>query len=278
MRFSFIFVLSLFSFYAYSVAERVELEYKLAVPTGKEDEVYAMVGDSFAHGDRLGLGADVSSSTGTEIFRDVYYDTSDLRLHEMNSSLRFRRRVNLTNTKDRKNGRMLIQLKLALQGKADIVKGEVKFQARNKAHHSSDESIIQKLKKYELTRFEKTMKEIGFDWRDLRRTLTLTQERRRFYGIRNGRIFMTVTFDRGQADEIFGHYTFSEIEIEINENLYTETPEAERPKLAAMAKTAADAIIARCPGVKPNTLSKYSYAVEHFRKESPIRFWLKRHL
>lgn len=263
---------------AISVSDRVELEYKLFLPTEIEENVYQWLGQQLQQGQRFGIGGKLTYSTSDEHFRDVYYDTPDLAFHKTNSSLRFRRRVNLTNEKDRKNGRMLVQMKLSSSGSASVVKGEVKFQAKSKAQYVPDGTLVGKLKKYELPRYLETIRKLGHDPYGFKHIMALEQIRRRYYLFQDSQIFMTVTFDHGQAREIFGDYEFCEIEIEINENLYTLSEEPRRRKLASYAKQVSNALLRHFPRIRENKLSKYSYAVEHYLQEAPTLFWLKRQL
>ncbi len=271
---SLIFLISL----AHAVSERVELEYKLFLPVEIEEKVYQWLGHEFARGNNFGVGGKISHSKSDERFRDVYYDTPSLDFHKSNSSIRFRRRVNLTNANDKKNGRMLVQMKLSSSGNASRIKGEVKFRAKNKAHYVPDGTLTGKLKKYELPRYVETVKALGFDPYGFKRIVTLEQLRRRYYLYQDGQIFMTVTFDRGEAREMFGDYAFCEIEIEINENLYTLSDESRRKELASYATLVSQALLRQFHTIHENKLSKYSYAVEHYLKASPLLFWLKRYL
>jgi hypothetical protein len=120
---------------------RVEQETKLLVPLERAEEVW-----KFLH-DRYGMaGAALkqldplfASYYNDEQFTDTYFDTPDLKLLAMESGVRHRRRINLTNPDDRKSGRELMQIKVNDLSPNVLERGEIKFEIKRPANKQSTE-------------------------------------------------------------------------------------------------------------------------------------------
>ena len=61
------------------------------------------------------------------LLQNTYYDTPTMQLLAMQSGVRKRHRVNITNPSDRKSGRELMQIKVNSITSNDLQRGEVKF-------------------------------------------------------------------------------------------------------------------------------------------------------
>jgi len=147
---------------------RIEQEDKLLVPLDKAEEVWEFLHERYVV-DRESLkklDSLFTSYFNEEKFTDTYFDTPDLKLLSMESGVRHRLRVNLTNPDDRKSGRELMQIKLNDRSQNVLERGEIKFDIKRPATKDSPEDnhpMLGIVKSSQREDFKQRLKERGLE-------------------------------------------------------------------------------------------------------------------
>ncbi|MGH7151458.1 MAG: CYTH domain-containing protein, partial [Planctomycetota bacterium] len=242
---------------------RIEQEDKLLVPAGKVDEVWAFLEERLVRDvDFLRqLDPTFTSTWSEELFHDTYFDTPTLQLHAMRSGVRHRSRVNLSNPADRKSGRQLMQIKRNDISANRLERGEIKFEIEPPQHPNSEEDrhpMLGRVKPEHREPFKQRLAEMGLDPQRMKPILTVRDVRRRVYILRDGKPFMSVSFDQASSDIWWARTAFCEIEPELNEIGFTEADEETRAYMeTVLAKVVAD-IRARFPSITQDLTPKYN--------------------
>jgi len=246
---------------------RIEQEDKLFVPDDMVDEVWAYLKAHLVDDTAFvsSLDPKFSSSWSEELFTDTYYDTPSMQLYALRHGVRHRRRVSLSNPEDRKSGRELMQIKLNDISSNDLERAEVKFDIEYPREMNSEldrHPMLGIVKPEHRDPFQARLREIGVDPLSMREVLTVKDLRRRVYILREGKAFMSVSFDQAQSSVWWAHTHFCEIEPELNEIGFTEaSPEERKYMESVLARVVAD-IHAKFPRIERNLQPKYGKAFD----------------
>ncbi len=258
--FNFLFCLSVLA------QTRIEFEHKLAIPEGKSEELWTYLKSTFTE----------QTALSDEHFEDTYYDTSDFAILDSRGALRRRKRINLTNSEDRKHGRSLIQLKLP--GGEVAARKEIKFEVKEKYVESAlttPLSVI--IKDRDRGEFVQGLESMKLTERDLSVVFTLMQRRRRIYISRNNQPLMTLSLDQVEVRKWLISVSFEELEIEINEKAYTAASETERLEMKAESERVLSKIQTFMP-MQVDQSSKYQKSLNLIEKKLPCFRMLIRYL
>lgn len=245
-------------------AVRIEAEYKLAVPDGEADAVWAYLQSRYSSDAEESLFEDVSgefvTTFSTEEFLDTYYDTPELALLEQNGGIRHRRRYYPDNPDAEKHGRELIQVKLSFDDEG-VNRAEIKFPVKyykSKKTPADFHPLLGIVDRDERPALVDRIASIGISVNDLRPTLTLSQTRRRVYISRDGSAFATITLDHVSVSKWWAKASFDELELELNEIGYTEGTAEERAFMESVNVRMKADLFERFPGLVQNQTPKYN--------------------
>jgi hypothetical protein len=254
---------------------RIEQEEKLLVPMEIGDQVLAFLKARYVDDKaRLAeLDPRFTSSYDVEDFTDVYYDTPGLELLAMQSGVRHRTRVNLTNPEDRKSGRELMQIKLNNISSNALERGEIKFAIEYEKQPQSAEDrhpMLGIVKKEHRDLLKKRLVGIGLDPLSMRPVLTVRDLRTRVYVLRDGQPFMSISFDQVRSNLLWAEARFIEIEPELNEIAFTDAdPETRRYMESVLAQIVGE-IRAEFPAIESNLTPKYGKAFHALEAKIPF--------
>ncbi len=247
--------------------ERVESEYKLAVPFEQADDVwrhlqtrYDPKSENFILKDAPG---DFTVTFSQEVFIDTYFDTAAFPLLRQESGVRHRRRYIPGGADNEKNGRELVQIKMNRPGDNVLNRTELKFPVKyyaRKKDYEDKHALLGLIQRSERSSFIQRMAEFGIEAKNLRPILNVKQHRQRVYIRRDGSDFATVTLDKVTASRWWAEKVFYEIEYELNEIGYTQGDEAERAFMESInARLKAD-IANHFPDIHQDQTPKYNKA------------------
>ena len=256
---------------------RLESEFKLAVPSGQREAVWAYLNEAYGEGGamRTLLGPEYTVSFATDEFVDRYFDTPDLKLLELHSGLRHRSRYIIEGKDRRKDGRQLVQLKLSTPDDSGVIREEVKFKVRDNPAkvRDPDDSLacVGLVKRSERADLLYRLDEVPVDHQQLREVLVLLQNRRRCYISRLGEPFATITLDNvvGRSGFIY-IVEFDEMELELNEIAYTDGDQDTRAQMTAINAKMKDDLFTRFPDLKQDQTPKYNKAFNKLIKRDPF--------
>jgi hypothetical protein len=256
--------------------QRIEQEDKLFVPRAEAEEVWAFLHERFVKDvDYLkSLDPLFTSYFDVELFADTYYDTPTLQLLAMQSGVRKRYRVNITNPADRKSGRELMQIKINDITSNEFQRGEVKFAIEYPTDLEDPiedtHPLLGPVKRSQRSEFKAHLAKIGLDPMAMRPLFTVHDIRTRIYIKRDGAPFMSVSFDRVSSRLWWADAEFIEIEPELNEIAYTDAdPETRRYMESIGAKVSAE-IVGRFPSIERNLVPKYNKTFNQFAEQVPL--------
>lgn len=211
---------------------RIENEYKLNVPLQEYDRVWSFVTDTYVTRKRLAdVSTDFTAQSSVEFFSDQYYDDDDFTLKANQNGVRIRSRYIPDDPANAKNGRRLLQVKMSrIDDKADLNRAEVKFEV-NQGVGADFKHILPHIRPRDIHEFADIMAGLGVDFASLRKTVALKQERRRVYVSYRNEPFATITLDRIDSSYMMWSCRFAEVEIELNEILYTNVSESRRSEM-----------------------------------------------
>jgi len=246
---------------------RIEQEDKLLVPPDMIDEVWTYLRGHLVD-DKAFVGSldpKFSSSWSEEMFTDTYYDTPAMELYAKRHGVRHRRRVSLSNPEDVKSGRELMQIKLNDISSNDLERAEIKYDIEYSRHPNSNldrHPMLGIVKPEHREPFQARLRELGLDPLSMREVLTVKDLRRRVYILREGKSFMSVSFDQVKSGVWWASTSFCEIEPELNEIGFTEASAEERKYMeSVLAKIVAD-IETKFPRIERDLQPKYGKAFD----------------
>jgi len=259
---------------------RIEQEDKLWVPRDQSEAVLNFLKEFLLKSTNLHqLDPLFASYMNVEDFTDLYFDTPSLQLLAMQSGVRRRGRVNLTNPNDPKNGRELMQMKINNISANQLERGEIKFEIDYPTEiKSADDShpMLGMVKRSQRKEFKERLMKLGLDPYSMRPILTLRDLRTRFYILRNGKPFMSISHDQARSSLMWAQYNFVEIEPEANEIAFTEADAATRAYMTKINAQVASAIKQKFPGIKTNLTPKYNKAFHALEEQIPqLRFLVR---
>lgn len=263
-------------------AMRIESEDKLSVPSEQAEATWRFLYDFFiGDGSALrAIDASFSAYMSEEAFVDTYFDTPELALLGRQSSVRHRRRTNLTDPNDKKSGRELVQIKVNAISDNALHRGEYKFEV---VYHHKFKSMEDKhpvlglIKRGDRVAFKQTLAKLDIEAADLQPILTLTQRRRRIYISYNNAPFMTLSLDEVRSEALWAKIQFVELEPELNEIAYTEGDAILRNYMDEIAAKVTAGVRAGLPYLQRDLTPKYNKAFEALASKIPFYRFLVRH-
>lgn len=259
---------------------RIEQEDKLFVPLHRSQQVLNFLKEYLLKDTTLKqLDPLFTSYMNVEDFTDMYFDTPSLHLIGMQSGVRRRGRVNLTNPNDPKNGRELMQIKINNISANKLERGEVKFDIEYPTEiKSPDDShpMLGMVKRSHRKEFKHWLMKLGLDPYSMRPILTIRDLRTRIYILRNGKPFMSISHDQARSSLMWAKYDWVEIEPEANEIAFTEADPATRAYMTKINAQVATIIKERFPEIKSDLTPKYNKAFHAFEPQIPqLRFLVR---
>lgn len=263
-----------FSAHGFNVV-RIEQEDKITVPREQYDEVWQYLKDYLIDDTTAlkKLDPQLTSFAYEEYFIDEYYDTPSLQMLARQSSVRHRRRANLTNPDDRKNGRELMQIKLNDISDNELNRGEIKFEIEypEKIVHPEDaHPLLGIVKPGHRKDLKQRLAEFGVDPYAMRPVLTVKDIRRRIYVRRNGQPFLSVSLDNASSDIMWAKWRFVEIEPELNEIPFTEGDAATQQHMVEVNTAIIGALMTKFPNLKRDLTPKYNKAFNYAASRIPL--------
>jgi hypothetical protein len=256
---------------------RIEYEVKLQVPLDQLDEVWAWLQARYADASWLDQGGYVFvAAFGDEDFNDTYFDTPDLRLLARYGGARHRVRVIHSGPAERKDGRQLFQIKLDRSDVTGLARSEIKFQVpsdENDRSRDTTHPMLRLISRADRDEFEATFRALGLDPYEMRPVLTLKQHRRRVYLSDQAGAFATLTLDLCSTDSWGANLTWAEIELELDENRYTEANAAERDRTEQVIEAVQADLQHAFPAIIQDQQPKYNTAFQAIEATTwlPIR-------
>ncbi len=262
---------------------RIEDEMKIAVPDSLVEPVWAYLQSRYLPRPTFleENGAVYAARASEEFFADVYYDTPDFWFLRGQHGLRHRSRTIPGDTTNRKNGRELMQIKLHREHDDSTARSEIKFpvayypMSRDEEDHVPPAGLVERTKR---PAFLQRLAELGVNPAALREILTIEQRRRRVYVSEAGRIFLSLTLDEGRAHRFGVTRRFTEIELELNEIVFTGAGGAQRERLKHLNDLVRADLVARFPALVQDQTPKYNKMMARFQDSPVFRVMLWTHL
>ncbi len=260
---------------------RIEEEDKLFVPLEKADEVWKYLYDKYVVNKEEIKKLDPLFETYNtdEEFTDTYFDTPDLKLLAMQSGVRYRYRVNLTNPNDVKSGRELMQIKLGGISSNPLQRGEFKFNIRHPQEIKNTDDAHPMLAMVEQSQrqdFKQQLTALGLDPYAMRPILTVYDFRKRIYFEKDGTPFFSISFDNTSANMWWAKTNFFEIEPELNEITFTEADSNTRKYMEEVLGRVTSDIKAQFPFIHTDLAPKYNKSFKYIEAQLPFtRFLIK---
>jgi hypothetical protein len=261
---------------------RIEQEDKLLVPRELVDEVWRFLEAQFVEDEAFIRGIDprFSAKWSEELFHDTYFDTPSMRLYDLQSGVRRRHRVNLSDPTDRKSGRELMQIKMNGISENQLERGELKFEIdRIPSTDWKDDRrpMLNMVKAKHHEAIYRRLMELGLDPQTMRPVLTIRDLRRRIYWLRDGQPFMSISHDQASASMWWAHAEFCEIEPELNEIGFTEADAATRAYMETVLERVVGEILAKVPSIRRDLSPKYNKAFDQIEAQLPFSRTLVRY-
>lgn len=251
----FIFTQNAYSQSNLSSENRIESEFKLAVPEGQEDEIWAFLQSNFSSENLRKQNPSLSSSTETEFFIDQYFDDSRKTLLSQKAGARFRQRFLGDSLM-----KALVQLKLPDVDTTGVARREVKFSIYEKIKRGDRMAMHpfwQLIKPKDRADVNLALSQLGTQGDHLHPALKLEQLRRRVYISENGEALLTITLDR-VCSAYFPYPAFTEMELELNEIRFTEGNFEERKRLEDFNASLKEKIMTAFPELHQDQTPKYN--------------------
>lgn len=244
---------------------RVENEYKLHVPDTLADPLWIWLVAEFGpeHCVLRERDSSFASKVATDRIVDQYFDDEKLRLLEVGNSVRLRSRQVLTDTLDRKHGRRLMQVKINRVDDNVLNRGEYKFKPDTLTADSAG-GPLERHPFFGLVlpshrdSLRSILSRYGMMADSLRPTALIDQMRRRIYINRDIMPFATLSLDVVTGTMSGRWCTFTELELELNENGYTGSDSTERAAMERVNEFIKDHVVGRWPQVKQDQRPKYT--------------------
>lgn len=257
---------------------RIENEYKLAIPLDKTEEVWAHL---HQNNERFKQN-DIEISYSDEYFQDIYFDDANFSLLKNESGLRRRIRIIPLQPNNPKNGRSLIQFKLN-RNKVRTIRTEIKFEVKDKyiGSHTHGRPMTL-LKNKEKAPYQAVLGKLHLTENDLLVSLIVVQRRRRVYIKLHGEPFATISLDDVTASKWWVTKQFVEVELELNEKLYTISDENTRQRMQVLLDTIKKNLEQKLPYVKQDQTPKYnkmfnelSAAIPFYKRIVQFESWFR---
>ena len=237
--------------------QRLEKESKYLIEDVDKETLTGMLDTLFAEGSLFIKKTGINSRASTERFVDEYFESTNNALRNQSLSLRYRQRQ-VSKNQEKK----LVQFKGLVTGLSNV-QFEYKFDvpefvdrnniyARHPLLGYVDKDDRERLT-YELARFDIVAEELNS-------ALSLSQKRQRWYLSDAKGDLLTVSLDYVRLRS-FPFHEFTELEIEINENRYTNGDKAERAYVDTKQTQVIELINKELPLMTVDQRSKYEKMV-----------------
>lgn len=259
--------------------QRIENEDKLTVPDSLKEEVWNYLVERFVTSQEFLQSLDplLTSEISEEYFTDRYYDTPEFTNLQNKNGLRHRKRENITNPEDAKDGRELMQIKVnGISADDPLARAEYKYDIEYPTVFSSQDDrhpLIGLVTPNDRPEFIAQVRQsLKIDPYQAKFIIAVNQRRRRVYIKRDGVSALTVTFDEVTSKAGDAEVAFTEIEPEINEILYTDGDEALRTHLKSIQTAIINDIQTKYPEIVRDLTPKYNKSFERLEQQDP---WLR---
>lgn len=250
---------------------RIENEIKLVVPRSSADSVWQYLQSRYSPPSSFLAGIDSSLHAvfAEDIFRDQYFDNAEFQLVTMESGVRHRSRVVLTDATSRKNGRELMQIKINHIDGNDLNRGEFKYPIRHykpggKEAEDDYHPFLGVVKRKSRPAIIERLKTYGIDALTLEPTILITQYRKRLYVYHDTSAFATITLDIDTAFYMGDTTLFTELEMELNEIAYTNNDSTQRGKMEGINSLFQKDLLDHFPAIHQDQTPKYNKAAHAF--------------
>ncbi|MEL6988749.1 MAG: CYTH domain-containing protein, partial [Bacteroidota bacterium] len=224
---------------------RIESEYKLKVENEQANAIWEHIKSTFSSEKIKTIDPSLTAQLSEELFYDQYFDTNEQELLKNKAGVRYRKRF--------KEGiliKSLIQLKLPLS-EDGIARNEVKFNVNSKVKKTDPKgrhAFWKYIKPNQRDDVDLQLANFEVLGDALKPKLKLKQNRKRAYISKAGQAFMTLTLD--EVSYFYFPYTsFTELELELNEILYTEANESTRKQMEEMNSKIKEELFAAFPNL-----------------------------
>lgn len=234
---------------------RIESEFKLSVNDEIKSELWEFLNTEFNTANLQRIDTAFTSTTAKEIFHDQYFDDAEKTLVKNKAGVRFRQRlVNDSLIK------ALVQLKLPSDDTTGVARIEIKFNPNTKIKHSDRLAIHpfwKHVKPKNRDDVNLHLAEFGLRGKDLHKAIKVKQDRQRIYVSKKGAPFLTMTFDE-VCSFYFPYPCFTELELELNEIMYTQADAQTREQMEKINEDIKDKIMTAFPSLAQNQTPKYN--------------------
>tara|TARA_R110000787_G_scaffold16622_65_gene51860 strand:- start:9956 stop:10843 length:888 start_codon:yes stop_codon:yes gene_type:complete len=254
-----------------SGSSRIENEYKLNMPLDKYETVWSFLVDTYVTRKSLSaIDPDYTTTPSVEFFSDQYFDDDAHSLLSGQHGVRIRSRFIPDDPANPKNGRRLLQIKLSnIDEKADLNRAEVKFDVGTQVRHNI-KHLIPYVQPQDLHDVTTILNDLNVDIRELKKKITLGQERRRVYISYQNAPFATITLDKVDTSFMMWGCSFVEVEIELNEILYTAVDDDKRDEMEEVSGFIKTVLEKQFPFIKRDQTPKYNKASQCLGDKAPF--------
>jgi hypothetical protein len=249
---------------------RIENEYKYSVPIEIYDSVWSYMRDNYGN-EKLFLrkmDSTFVSSISDEAFIDQYYDNETFQLLRSQNGIRHRTRRVLSDSDNKKNNRELMQIKVNGIDSNMLNRAEYKYPIKHysfsdKGYESSP--FLNLIKRNYREEIVKKLSQLKIDAQTLKPFIVVDQKRKRVYIFKGSSAFSTITLDSVTAIQNKDKINFIEIEMELNEIVYTKANDLGRREMEKLNKRILEDLITRFPQIKQDQTPKYNKAYNRLK-------------
>tara|TARA_R110002110_G_scaffold88899_3_gene231548 strand:+ start:1236 stop:2123 length:888 start_codon:yes stop_codon:yes gene_type:complete len=254
-----------------SGSSRIENEYKLNMPLDKYETVWNFLVDTYVTRKSLGaIDPDYTTAASVEFFSDLYFDDDAHSLLARQHGVRIRSRFIPADPANPKNGRRLLQIKMSnIDDKADLNRAEIKFEVGTQVRHNI-KHLVPYVQPQDLHDVAGILNDLDVDIREMKKKITLGQERRRVYISYRNAPFATITLDKVDTSFLMWDCSFVEVEIELNEILYTAVDDDKRDEMEQVSGFIKTALEKQFPFIKRDQTPKYNKASQCLGDKAPF--------
>ena len=244
---------------------RIENEIKLTVPIEIADQVWDYLKKRYDNENLYLKKLDPAFSTQVAIdsFTDRYYDNEEMQLLKMQYGVRHRSRYVLTDPKNKKNERQLLQIKINGIDSNSLNRAEYKYEIKynGKPDHPMDlHPFYYNIRRDQRALLSKRLEEYGIDGMSLAPTIRIHQIRKRIYVALQNTAFATFTLDYVTANFNDKTAKLVELELELNEINYTMGDSTTRAKMEAINEDIKGDLLKTFPSIVQDQTPKYNKA------------------
>jgi hypothetical protein len=242
---------------------RIENEIKLAVPDKLSSQLWDYLQTKYNNENLFLKKTDnaFNTKTASDVFIDQYYDNDDFQLLKFQNGVRHRKRIVLTDSLSSKNNKELMQIKINNISENDLSRGEYKYPIKHykNAKDTYDThpflGIVKRKKRRLLV---ERIKQYNINAYELHPTIRVEQNRNRIYIFKDTLAFATITLDEVTSAYQDKSCKFTELELELNEILYTNSNGEERKKMELLNEEIKQDILTQFPDIVQDQTPKYN--------------------